>query len=147
MKRWKMKGQPASHGHSKTHRKMGATGGGQVWNTDKSCNLGHWIYRQFWDKNMASLSQLGQLSVKMIKEWSKQIWPVLGKETCSCFFCFLYYRRAWHLVVSSQVMPWWHWSLFFYKIRLWPFVGSGNHSARSSELFFFHNSFFFFFWF
>ena len=30
MKRWKMKGQPASHGQSKTHRKMGATGGGQV---------------------------------------------------------------------------------------------------------------------
>jgi len=29
MKRWKMKGQPASHGQSKTHRKMGATGGGQ----------------------------------------------------------------------------------------------------------------------
>ena len=30
MKRWKMKGQPASHGQTKTHRKMGATGGGQV---------------------------------------------------------------------------------------------------------------------
>lgn len=30
MKRWGMKGQPASHGQSKTHRKMGATGGGQV---------------------------------------------------------------------------------------------------------------------
>ena len=30
MKRWKMKGQPASHGQSLTHRKMGATGGGQV---------------------------------------------------------------------------------------------------------------------
>ncbi|KAJ7360546.1 hypothetical protein OS493_015650 [Desmophyllum pertusum] len=29
MKRWKMKGQPATHGVSKTHRKMGATGGGQ----------------------------------------------------------------------------------------------------------------------
>lgn len=29
MKRWGMKGQPASHGQSKTHRKMGATGGGQ----------------------------------------------------------------------------------------------------------------------
>jgi len=28
MKRWKMKGQPASHGQTKTHRKMGATGGG-----------------------------------------------------------------------------------------------------------------------
>ena len=32
MRRWGMKGQPASHGQSKTHRKMGATGGGQVWN-------------------------------------------------------------------------------------------------------------------
>jgi len=30
MKRWKMKGQPASHGQTKTHRKMGATGGGTV---------------------------------------------------------------------------------------------------------------------
>jgi len=30
MKRHGMKGQPASHGVSKTHRKMGATGGGQV---------------------------------------------------------------------------------------------------------------------
>jgi len=29
MKRWGMKGQPATHGQSKTHRKMGATGGGQ----------------------------------------------------------------------------------------------------------------------
>jgi len=29
MKRWGMKGQPASHGQTKTHRKMGATGGGQ----------------------------------------------------------------------------------------------------------------------
>ncbi|EDO33905.1 predicted protein, partial [Nematostella vectensis] len=29
MKRWGMGGQPASHGQSKTHRKMGATGGGQ----------------------------------------------------------------------------------------------------------------------
>lgn len=29
MRRWGMKGQPASHGQSKTHRKMGATGGGQ----------------------------------------------------------------------------------------------------------------------
>eukprot|EP00794_Sanderia_malayensis_P014152 gene14152-15629_t len=28
MKRWGMKGQPASHGQTKTHRKMGATGGG-----------------------------------------------------------------------------------------------------------------------
>ncbi|XP_077865796.1 large ribosomal subunit protein uL3m-like [Saccoglossus kowalevskii] len=28
MKRWGMKGQPASHGATKTHRKMGATGGG-----------------------------------------------------------------------------------------------------------------------
>ncbi|XP_022108751.1 39S ribosomal protein L3, mitochondrial-like [Acanthaster planci] len=28
MKRWGMKGQPASHGVTKTHRKMGATGGG-----------------------------------------------------------------------------------------------------------------------
>merc|ERR1712080_789 len=27
MKRWGMKGQPATHGQSKTHRKMGATGG------------------------------------------------------------------------------------------------------------------------
>lgn len=30
MKRWGMKGQPASHGQTKTHRKMGATGGGGV---------------------------------------------------------------------------------------------------------------------
>ena len=30
MKRWKMKGQPQSHGQTKTHRKMGATGGGTV---------------------------------------------------------------------------------------------------------------------
>jgi len=30
MKRWGMKGQPKSHGQSKTHRKMGASGGGQV---------------------------------------------------------------------------------------------------------------------
>ena len=30
MKRHGMKGQPASHGQTKTHRKMGATGGGQV---------------------------------------------------------------------------------------------------------------------
>ena len=30
MKRHGMKGQPASHGVTKTHRKMGATGGGQV---------------------------------------------------------------------------------------------------------------------
>ena len=30
MRRWGMKGQPATHGQSKTHRKMGATGGGQV---------------------------------------------------------------------------------------------------------------------
>jgi len=30
MKRHGMKGQPASHGVSKTHRKMGATGGGGV---------------------------------------------------------------------------------------------------------------------
>ncbi|KAK3727543.1 hypothetical protein QZH41_018646 [Actinostola sp. cb2023] len=29
MKRWGMKGQPKSHGQTKTHRKMGATGGGQ----------------------------------------------------------------------------------------------------------------------
>ena len=29
MKRHGMKGQPASHGVTKTHRKMGATGGGQ----------------------------------------------------------------------------------------------------------------------
>lgn len=29
MKRWGMKGQPKTHGQSKTHRKMGATGGGQ----------------------------------------------------------------------------------------------------------------------
>ena len=29
MKRHNMKGQPASHGVTKTHRKMGATGGGQ----------------------------------------------------------------------------------------------------------------------
>ncbi|XP_044175907.1 LOW QUALITY PROTEIN: 50S ribosomal protein L3-like [Acropora millepora] len=28
MKRWKMKGQPQSHGQTKTHRKMGASGGG-----------------------------------------------------------------------------------------------------------------------
>lgn len=28
MKRWGMKGQPATHGQTKTHRKMGATGGG-----------------------------------------------------------------------------------------------------------------------
>ena len=28
MKRHNMKGQPASHGTTKTHRKMGATGGG-----------------------------------------------------------------------------------------------------------------------
>jgi len=28
MRRWGMKGQPASHGQTKTHRKMGATGGG-----------------------------------------------------------------------------------------------------------------------
>ncbi|XP_071482941.1 large ribosomal subunit protein uL3m-like [Diadema antillarum] len=28
MKRWGMKGQPASHGATKTHRKMGASGGG-----------------------------------------------------------------------------------------------------------------------
>jgi len=28
MKRWGMKGQPRSHGQTKTHRKMGATGGG-----------------------------------------------------------------------------------------------------------------------
>ena len=33
MKRWKMKGQPASHGQTKTHRKMGATGGGTVCTT------------------------------------------------------------------------------------------------------------------
>ena len=32
MKRHGMKGQPASHGVTKTHRKMGATGGGQVGN-------------------------------------------------------------------------------------------------------------------
>jgi len=31
MKRWGMKGQPKTHGQTKTHRKMGATGGGQVW--------------------------------------------------------------------------------------------------------------------
>ena len=30
MKRWKMKGQPQSHGQTKTHRKMGASGGGTV---------------------------------------------------------------------------------------------------------------------
>lgn len=30
MKRWGMKGQPRSHGQTKTHRKMGATGGGGV---------------------------------------------------------------------------------------------------------------------
>lgn len=30
MKRWGMKGQPKTHGQTKTHRKMGATGGGQV---------------------------------------------------------------------------------------------------------------------
>ena len=30
MKRHKMKGQRASHGVTKTHRKMGATGGGKV---------------------------------------------------------------------------------------------------------------------
>lgn len=30
MKRHGMKGQPASHGVTKTHRKMGATGGGGV---------------------------------------------------------------------------------------------------------------------
>lgn len=35
MKRHGMKGQPASHGQTKTHRKMGATGGGQV---DQSSN-------------------------------------------------------------------------------------------------------------
>jgi len=29
MRKWGMKGQPASHGQTKTHRKMGATGGGQ----------------------------------------------------------------------------------------------------------------------
>lgn len=29
MKRWGMKGQPKTHGQTKTHRKMGATGGGQ----------------------------------------------------------------------------------------------------------------------
>ncbi|XP_038066545.1 39S ribosomal protein L3, mitochondrial-like [Patiria miniata] len=35
MKRWGMKGQPASHGATKTHRKMGASGGegdpGRIW--------------------------------------------------------------------------------------------------------------------
>ena len=30
MKRHGMKGQPKSHGQTKTHRKMGATGGGGV---------------------------------------------------------------------------------------------------------------------
>ena len=36
-----MKGQPASHGHTKTHRKMGATGGGQVsrWGWGEGCGL------------------------------------------------------------------------------------------------------------
>ena len=34
MKRWGMKGQPASHGATKTHRKMGASGGGGVSNLD-----------------------------------------------------------------------------------------------------------------
>ena len=30
VKRWGMKGMPASHGVTKAHRKMGATGGGGV---------------------------------------------------------------------------------------------------------------------
>ena len=38
MKRWKMKGQPASHGQTKTHRKMGATGGGTVCTTGVKWN-------------------------------------------------------------------------------------------------------------
>ena len=37
MKRHGMKGQPASHGVTKTHRKMGATGGGQVGNMSVMC--------------------------------------------------------------------------------------------------------------
>ncbi|PIK53880.1 putative 39S ribosomal protein L3, mitochondrial-like [Apostichopus japonicus] len=39
MKRWGMKGQPASHGQTKTHRRMGATGGGgspgRIWKGKK----------------------------------------------------------------------------------------------------------------
>lgn len=34
MKRHGMKGQPRSHGQTKTHRKMGATGGGGVCHND-----------------------------------------------------------------------------------------------------------------
>ncbi|XP_070576229.1 large ribosomal subunit protein uL3m-like isoform X2 [Ptychodera flava] len=39
MKRWGMKGQPASHGATKTHRKIGAVGSSAIWRVNTRYNI------------------------------------------------------------------------------------------------------------
>lgn len=73
MKRHGMKGQPASHGQTKTHRKMGATGGGQdpgrVWPGKKMAG------------RMGGKTAM-QLNLKVGGSWT--VLPVVSSVSCRC---------------------------------------------------------------